>query len=266
MRQHFLKLNDRVGFILNEGIDRGQGDSSSLEKGLIMIVRGNPVYGEGVGFGVPALEYQDKIIFSTLARINKDDNKLVKSFSMDAYHRRTWMHKFPINDRLYSIISDKFKHRYQRDKQYQKFLRFLMKFITLLGLRISTEKISSKGFVDVTYRISEDNLIIIVDTSGLLDKEYHRLLIFNEQSADFDLYKDEIIELRKDEIGVWEEAYCQEASLTNESAKTTFFVKKLDGTKLFRGRELLQPRLDWAGFCYIIPQKIEHVQYVIRIK
>lgn len=266
MRQYFLKLNDRVGFILNKGTDNGQGDSSSLEKGLIMIVRDNPVCGEGVGFGVPALEYQDKIIFSTSARINKDDNKLIKSFSMDAYHRRTWMHKFPINDRFYSIISDKFKHRYQRDKQYQKFLRFLMKFITLLGLRISTETISSKGFIDVTYRILGYNLIILVNTSGLRDKKYRRLLIFNEQSADFDLYRDESIELRKNEIGVWEEAYCKEASLTNESAKTTFFVKEINGTKLFRGRELLQPRLDWAGFCYIIPQKVEHLQYIIRVK
>ncbi|WP_455369496.1 hypothetical protein, partial [[Eubacterium] cellulosolvens] len=266
MKKYFLKFNDRIRFILNEGTKSDQGDSSSLEKGLIMFVKDNSMCGEGVGFGVPALEYQNKIIFSTSAKINNYDKKLQKSFSIDAYHRITWMHKFLINDRFYSIISDKFKHRYQQDKKYQKFLRFFMKLITLLGFRISTEKISSKGFVDVSYEITKDNLIISVDTSRLIDKEYRKLLIFNEQSADFDLYRDEFIELRKDDIGVWEEAQCQEASLTNESAKTTFFIKKINGTKLFRGRELLEPRLDWAGFCYIIPSKVENLRYIIQVK
>ena len=266
MKKYFLKLNGRVGFILNEGSDNGQGDSSSLEKGLIMLAEDNSVCGEGVGFGVPALEYQENMIFSTSATINSNDINLVKSFSIDAYHRRMWMHKFPINDRFSSIISNKFSHRYRQDKKNQKLLKCLMKVITLLGLRKSTQRIHSKGFVDISYKISGDNLIIVVDTSRLLDKKYSRLLIFNEQSSDFDLYSDEFIELRKDDIGVWEETHCQEACLTNESIKVTFCVKQLDGIKLYRGRELLQPRLDWAGFCYIIPSKVETLQYIIRLK
>ncbi len=262
----FLKFNNHIGFILNKEKGNDQGDSSSLEKGLIMLVREKSLCGEGVGFGVPALEYQDKIIFSTSAEIRNNDNKLTKSFYMDAHHRRTWMYKLPINDRFYSIISDKFRYRYRRDKKYQRFVRFLMNFITLIGLRISTKKISSKGVIDVSYYVSEDNVIIVVDTSGLHDKKYRRLFLFNEQSADFDLYRDEFTELRKDEIGVWEETRCREASLTNESVKVTFYVKKLEDAKLIRGRELLQPRLDWAGFCYIIPSNIENLQYAIKVK
>jgi hypothetical protein len=266
MKKYYLKLNDRVGFILNEGPDNGQGDSSSLEKGLIIIVEDNSVCGEGVGFGVPALEYQENMIFSTSATINSDDKKLLKSFSMDAYPRRTWLHKFTINDRLSSIISDKFSYLYWQDKKNQKLLKCLMKVITLLGFRKSIQRIPSKGFVDISYKLSGDNVIIVVDTSRLHDKKYSRLLIFNEQSSDFDLYRDEFTELRKNDIGAWEETYYQEACLTNENAKVTFCVKKLDGIKLYRGRELLQPRLDWAGFCYIIPSKVENLQYIVRLK
>ena len=109
-------------------------------------------------------------------------------------------------------------------------------------------------------------MVITVNTSRILDKKFNRLLIFNEQSADFDLYRDDFAQLRKDDIGVWEEINCQEACLTNESAKITFCVKKLDGTKIYRGRELLQPRLDWAGFCYITTSKVENLQYIIQIK
>ncbi len=266
MKKYSFKLNDDVALILNEGTENGQGDSSSLEKGLILNVRNNSVCGEGVGFGVPALEYQDKIIFSTSSKIHKDDNKFVKSFSMDAYHRVVWMHKFLINDRFYSMISDRFKQRYQQDKKYQKLLQVLMKFITLLGLRLSTQRIPSRGSVDISYKTSGYNLIIDVDTSNISDKKYTKLLIFNEQSSDFDLYSDELVELRKGDIGVWEEVHCQKSCLTNESIKITFCMKKLDGIKLFRGREVLQPRLDWSGFCYVIPSKIRNLQYIVNVK
>lgn len=264
--KYFLKFNNHVKFILNEGTDSSQGDSSTLEKGLMMIIEKHSLCGEGVGFGVPALEYPQKIIFSTSAKIKSENGKLVKSFSMDASHRRTWMHKFTIDDRFYSIISNKLSYKYKRDEKYRKLVKCLMKFITILGLRISTQKTRSKGFVDITYAASRDNLVITVNTSRILDKKFNRLLIFNEQSADFDLYRDDFAQLRKDDIGVWEEINCQEACLTNESAKITFCVKKLDGTKIYRGRELLQPRLDWAGFCYITPSKVENLQYIIQIK
>ena len=78
-----------------------------------------------------------------------------------------------------------------------------MKFITILGLRISTQKTRSKGLVDITYAISRDNLVITVNTSRIHEKKFNKLLIFNEQSADFDLYRDDYTQLRKDDIGVW---------------------------------------------------------------
>jgi hypothetical protein len=264
--KYFLKLNNRVKFILDKGPDNSQGDSSTLEKGLKMIIENNSLCGEGVGFGVPALEYPGNIIFSTSAKIKNENGTLVKSFSMDGSHRKTWMHKFTINDRFYSTISNKLSHTYKRDEKYRKLIKGLMKFITILGLRISTQKTRSKGFVDMTYAISRDNLVISVNTSRILDKKFNKLLIFNEQSADFDLYRDDFTQLRKDNIGVWEETNCQEACLTNESAKITFCLIKLDGAKLYRGRELLQPRLDWAGFCYITASKVENRQYIIEIK
>jgi hypothetical protein len=264
--RYFLKLNNRIKFILDEGPDSSQGDSSTLEKGLKMIIENNSLCGEGVGFGVPALEYQENIIFSTSAKIKNENGTLVKSFSMDASHRKTWMRKFTINDRFYSTISNKLSQTYKRDEKYRKLVKCLMKFITILGFRISTQKIRSKGFVDITYAVSRDNLVISVNTSRILDKQFNRLLIFNEQSADFDLYRDDFNQLRKDDIGVWEETNCQEACLINESSKIMFCLKKLEGTKLYRGRELLQPRLDWAGFCYITSSKVENHQYIIQIK
>ncbi len=264
--KYFLKLNNRIKFILDRGPDDRHGDSSTLEKGLKMIIENRSLCGEGVGFGVPALEYPENIIFSTSAKIKNENGKLVKSFSMDASHRKTWMNKFTINDRFYSTISNKLSQTYKREEKYRKLIKWLMKFITILGLRISTQKTRSKGFIDITYAISRDNLVITVNTSRILEKKFNKLLIFNEQSADFDLYQDDFTQLRKDDIGVWEETNCQKACLTNESEKITFCLKKMDETKLYRGRELLQPRLDWAGFCYITSSKVENHQYIIEIK
>ncbi len=264
-RSYDLRLNDRVCFRLHETVEAGPGDSSALQKGLVMLVEGRAVCGEGVGFGVPAVEYLGRILFCTHATVRVRNKELVKSFSTDTVQRKTWRQRFPVDGRVYLLLERRLVNRYRLDSRQRAFLFHVMRFISLLGFRLSYQKIRSRGLIEIRYRLSGRNVEVTVDSSQLIDRRYERLLIFNEQSSGFDLYKDKIRTLKGDEIGVWEMTESERACLTSTHARVTFCVRNVEGTVLYRGRELLRPRLDWAGFCYSVPPSKERFEYTIEI-
>lgn len=260
-----LTFDDRRTFILHENAEPGSGDSSPLQKGLIMLVKGQPVCGEGVGFGVPALEYPEKVFFSTSAKVEARDDELIKYFSIDAFSRKAWKERYPIENGIYSAIQSRLAKRYQTDKNSRSLLTSLMKLQYLLGVKLSFQRVTPRGIVKITYQLAGNGVKVRVDCSKIADEIPERLLIFNEQSGDFNLYEDGFEKLRNHEIGVWELSPSKRACLTNSDARTTFCVETIPGAELYRGRELLRPRLDWSGFCYAIPAFKERFCYTIKI-
>lgn len=259
-----LKLDDTVSLVLYEGAEPAQGDSSCLQKGLVLFHEARPLCGEGVGFGVPAVEYLDQALFSTFASVQAANGVLVKSFWIDASPRMTWA-RFSIDSRPYFAIQRRLDNMYRTDRRFRLLLTYAMKLQPLLGVKSSFQKINPRGFVEVRYHLLGRNVSIEVDSSKLSDTNFKRLLIFNEQSASFDLYNDGLETLGKEDIGAWEEVKSERACLKNEKSNVTFCVEKISGTKLYRGRELLRPHLDWAGFCYSIPAYQQRFNYTIQI-
>ena len=117
----------------------------------------------------------------------------------------------------------------------------------------------------MSYNLVGREVRITVDCSRLVRKNFTRLFVFNEQSADFNTYQDDFGTLTDEDIGVWEEVKSRNASLKNQELNVGFGVENLLGTRLYRGRELLRPRLDWAGFCYSIPPETERFTYTVQI-
>ncbi len=264
-KSYFLRLDDRFLLGLSDETKPGLGDSSGLQKGLVMFEGVESLCGEGVGFGAPAVQYSNRILFSTAANIRAVDNELVKSFSIDALQRITWKNRFPIDNRVYNAIQPRLADAYRTEVKARRWLTRLMRIQTLLGVRLSPQRIRSRGNVEMRYSLSGNRVTIRTDCSKLVNKDHTRILIFNEQSADFHFYKDDFGALCDESIGVWEEVRCERASFTNQKVKVTFSVEKIPGTQLYRGRELLEPRLDWAGLCYSIPKHMEHFSYSVEI-
>ena len=258
-----LKITERLSLKFYDDADQCQGDSLGLQKGLVLFVGAEPMSGEGVGFGVPAVKYSDQILFSTTATLARD-KELVKSFSMDAVHRVTWRGKF-IDNGVYRAIQHRLAETYRATSRFRPTLTRIMQIQSLLGIKLSHQKISSRGVVDVSYRLYGNRLMITVDSSKLIDKDFMGLFVFNEQSADFNIYEDELVTLSDEKIGVWEEVKSQKASLTSQILRVTFSVENMAGARLFRGRELLKPRLNWSGFCYFIPPQVRQYGYSVRI-
>ncbi len=260
-----LTFDDGRTLILHENAEPGSGDSSPLQKGLIMLVKGRPVCGEGVGFGVPALEYPGKVFFSTSAKVEARDDELIKYFSIDAFSRKAWKERYPIENGIYSAIQSRLAKRYQTDKNNRSLLTSLMKLQHLLGVKLSFQRVTPRGIVKITYQLAGNKVKVRVDCSKIADEIPERLLIFNEQSSDFNLYEDCFEKLTNDQIGVWELVHSERACLTNSYAETTLCVEAIPGAELYRGRELLRPRLDWSGFCYAIPSFDQSFCYTIKI-
>jgi len=260
-----LELNERLSLKLSENASQCLGDSLDLQKGLIMFLGSKPLCGEGVGFGVPAVEYSDRIVFSRAATIVKKDSELVKRFSIDTVQVKTWKDRFPLDNKIYHAVQSRLADAYRKKAEFRPVLARLMRLQSLAGIKLTNRSVESKGYVNETYRMSGNSVTITVDSSMLTDNDFARVYIFNEQSADFDVYQDEFEKLRDDDIGVWEEVKSRRAYLTNRRLNVTFGVENIPGTKLYRGRELLRPRLDWAGFCYSIPSKMQQFTYTVQI-
>lgn len=260
-----LKLSDTLSLLLNVGTKLAQEDSADLQKGLVLFNKAKSLCGEGVGFGVPAVEYSDQVLFSTSASIQAENGILVKIFWMDAAPIKPWVKFLKGSSSPHRILRRLLVKIYRTDRKFRPLFAYLMKLRSLLGLRLSFQKVAPRGFIEVTYHLSGKDLNIKVDSSNLFYRNFKKLLIFNEQSASFNLYKDDLGILRKADIGVWEEVKSKRAYLANEECSVTFGVENICGTKLYRGRELLRPRLDWAGFCYSIPSSQQRFGYTIQI-
>lgn len=262
---HILRLNDKISLSLSETTEGGLGDSSPLQKGLLLCIGNRSVCGEGMGFGAPALDHPEGVFFSTYAKVEARSGELVKSFSINAFQRKTWRDKFPLDNGLYLAVERRLVEKYRKDERYQKFLSYPIRLTSILGFKLSYQGVQSKGSVNVSYRLSGNRLKVRVDTASLADREYRNLLIFNEQLAAFDLYVDGFSKVQGNDIGAWKEILSPKACLTNQDDNVTFCIRNIPGTRLFCGRELLRPRLDWAGFCYLVPSSAKQFEYDVEI-
>jgi hypothetical protein len=259
-----LEIDKRLVLGITEKCNHGSGDSSGLERGLILFVKNKPMIGEGVGFGVPAIEYSDKILFSSSATTTIRNDTLIRSYSIDAVQRKTWG-RFAIDGKFYRMIQNRLAEIYRTDRRFRHALTQIMYVQFLLGVRSTYKQVKSRGYVDVSYNLVGRKVRIIVDRSRLTHMDFRRLLVFNEQSADFNIYQDDFGILTNEDIGVWEEVKSRSASLRSRELNVGFGVENLPGARLYRGRELLRPRLDWAGFCYSIPPETERFTYTVQI-
>ena len=265
LNSHVLRLKDKISLSLSQKTEGGPGDSSPLQKGLFMFIGDRSVCGEGVGFGAPALDCPEGVFFSTYAEIQERSGQLVKSFSINAFQRKTWRDKFPVDTGFYLAVERRLVKRYREQERYRNLLSYLIKLTSILGFQLSYQEVQSKGSVDVSYQLYGNRLMVGVDTSGLADRKYRNLLIFNEQSAAFDLYMDGFSKVKGNNIGAWKEILSAKACLTNQDDDVTFCIRNIPSARLFCGRELLRPRLDWAGFCYMVPSSAKQFEYDVEI-
>jgi len=266
-----VDLAGHVSFRLYEDTRPHCLEIARLQKGLVFLVDGKEVIEEGVGFGVPVILCEDRPYFSSSAettiQTEGDREVLTKTFRLDTVSRKRFGKNFYLNDGFYIFFHRRFHDVYTRKGKFTPILTKLIELRKALGINTEFQQIKPKGTITVRYACSPRLIEVEVQLSELDRARCKEVLILNEQGASiFRRYSDtQGLTLVDDQIGAWEKVDAEEASLSNMNETLAFSVKKTDGAELLRGREKVQKRYSWVGFCYSLRPNISIFKYTIKL-
>jgi len=262
-----LKIADRPQ-------ERGDYATSSLPKGFLLVADGLDLAEEAVGFGFPVVKRGLQTLFPgridltveqqgpiwsvqavyTLNRVEKIsragtktvENRLlyaIKNFMAEVIRR------LPAFRGLLTAISSKLREMFHWETMYA-------------NSGFSTE-------VKVLYTLEQETgkVLIEIDTTAL-PPDISEVVVMNELGAHpFDQYRDSSgASLQGRQIGCWDEVTAEEAWFESRVPRIAFRLNQVEGTRLFRGWELVGSRLAWAGFGYAFPPSLQRLRYVLKIE
>jgi hypothetical protein len=205
----------------------GTGKTASLAKGLVLEVAGRDISGEGMGFGVPIVQYRDGWVYSRTATTT----------DVSTASQTSWKRTYAMDE----IGGDK-AHNYA--------------FVP----------IASRGSIEVTYTVDGGSIQVSIRVLSLTPG-YTGVNILNEQSAAFnDFASEQDPSLVDGQFGRWMEVHGSWARLQSKTLGAQWSVPSLAGAQLDAGRELAPPTFDWAGLDYIFATtSFTGTDYVIKI-
>ena len=271
---HTHLISDTVALRVHSDTEPKNMKTAQLQKGLILLYKGTEVIGEGIGFGVPIVKYSDETVFSgsSSLRVRTLENfvEIRKEFIMDLVTRNTLRNFKLENTKIRTLldgISALYKKQYQSHVNFARYILLMRSLLFKFGVKSTFLRSTSKGVVVVTYIIDRNRILVKLDLSLLDRNNLGKIFVLNEQGAHFfRTYSDsESLKLDDEAIGAWNEVTSQSAKITNAQDKIGFSLKNVEGTKLRRGRELIEGSLDWIGLDYELGAEYSQFEYEIEV-
>jgi hypothetical protein len=247
----------------------GSYPASRIQKGLVLGSKDRDLSEEGVGFGVPVLKFVHESVFPdswSMSAEKQDGFFIIKAdFRMNLVARMAKKNDI-INNHIFCWAREAFSKIHRENPRLRSRMSFLSRILRLtLHLEDTFGEIPPLGFVRVTYVIKGSR--IDIELKFPMVNGCTELIVLNEQGANcFDTYKDtEGHYLRGNEIGSWDELNANYASFIDPLDKLSFTLKRIEGARMFRGRELAAGRLSWSGLAYVLSPQKEEFAYSIRM-
>ena len=248
--------------------------TAQLQKGLVLVHAGQELAEEGVGFGVPVLKQGLQTIFPgavELASLHKGATQEISAvYKLCLEERIAGPGDVSIENKLLYTAKNTLAALIRRFPASRNLLTAASnKLRRMFGWKTIYEETGFSTTVKLLYTIYSEtgDVDIQIDMTGLPKERITEVIVMNEQGAHhFDLYRDSGgTHLQGKEIGCWDEVTAGEASFISKAHQVVFTLGQVKGAKLFRGRELIDPRLAWAGFGYSFPPEIEKFEYRLKI-
>lgn len=245
---------------------------AQLQKGLVLVLDGEELVEEGIGFGAPVVVYDDRPYFSTSAEVivqpRGNRNVIVKSFLMDTVSRKRVGKNFYVNDSLYKFFHERFHTVYVNNKKLNPAFNWLMALRRILRIETEFIKVEPRGRAIVQFTFHPDSIDIEVSLRQLDTRSCREILILNEQGASFfKKYQDSNRQtLIDEEVGAMEKVDAESASFATMNDKAQFTLMNDKTTEFFRGREKTRGRFSWAGFGYSLSPSTRVFRYTISLK
>jgi hypothetical protein len=247
--------------------------TASLQRGLLLFDGDTPLADEAVGFGVPILKTGLRAIFPGAAQF--DIQRAGKRTSVRANFRLNMVER--LRRGTEDIVDGKWLYT-AKDLLAATIRRVpaargsLTAASSWLRRQFSWQtSYVAAGFetqVAVKYRVesSAGRIRVEIDCSHL-PADVTEVVLMHEQGAHvFDRYQDSSgLRLSGNQIGPWDEVHADEAWFESSSRRLAFRLGTVPGTRLFRGRELIDSRLAWAGFGYSFPPSLGGIQHEITV-
>ena len=250
---------------------------SSLQKGLVLVRQGEELIGEGSGFGLPIVKYSEKTYLSSTATVvvsNISENesedsflRITKRFMMDTISRKTLGDKIFVDGPAYNRVSRLIQRKYRESPSSRWITKPLVELRNpLFGIRTLFCRVQPKGYVTMVYDIFSGRIVVRADFTKVSKQRCERFYLMNEQSSTFFReYSDSDGKVFKDEeIGAWDRVEARCATLSDINDEVGFTLERLPDCELFRGRERIRGRFDWAGLDYELNSGIDSFEYAVH--
>ena len=246
---------------------------TGLHKGLVLVYGGREIVGEGAGFGVPVVKFSDKTFFSGTAEVSVSPSSregvqvVTKSFVLDTISKKRFRDGSYINDRLYHAVHRAFTRLYIPHKPLRPLFDKMMELRGAMGIQTEFVKTAPRGVVKVVYELHPNEIRVHVDLSSIDREKCEEIVILNEQGSPFFTRYDDStgLKLSGREIGPWDEVHGGHASLSHDDRRLAFSLRRVSGASLYRGWEMVEGRLAWAGLNYVCSPGLSSFSYAIEI-
>ncbi len=271
-----ISLFPGIDLQIASGIDRASAyPTSPIQKGLVLRYEGQDLSEEAVGLGVPILKRGLQAIFPSEVDLylhgGSQHSKISARYKLNLVERITRNGSSSVKNRFVYTV----KNSLAAVIRHIPFMRNLLTSTsnilrTTFSWESTYETSDFSTYVVLTYSIDDNHEKVRIELVGgdFLSKSISEIVVMNEMGAHhFDQYQ-ELNGVRQsgDEITCWDPVIAEAASFIDNKHRISFSLHQVKGAKLFRGRELIEPRLAWAGFGYSFPTNLKPFWYDVTIK
>ncbi len=232
-----------------------------VARGLGVYQEGRCIVGEGIGIGAPLALLNGRAIFPLDVENFQSGDRLTRRFHLNGLSKK-YVGKAPA-DVPYKWIRSQLAPLYLKSSRFRPFFKYLMTVRSLIGIKSQYRKIRSIGYVDIAYEHGSHEVRVQVDASRLAANKF---LVANELNGQLfnRLTINNYVNLTK--IPPWLEIGGSEVRLTAPSLRLSFCLRRVEGCKMFAGREVLGKRLNWAGVSYLASPGMSRFGYEVVFK
>jgi hypothetical protein len=271
-----IPLSSGIELQFASGVDQtNRFPSAIIQKGIVLLYEGQDLSEEAVGFGVPILMRGMQTIFPSDVDLylhgGCEQTRVSARFRLNLEEKISRNGDDSIENKLLYMGKNSFAAIIRHIPILRKFLTSTSNLLrSRLGWHTTYEQSDFSTYVVITYTVDNTDGTINVELAGgdFLSSSITEVILMNEQGAHhFNQYRDSNGTCQdEDEIGCWDPVVAEQASFIDQAHKVSFSLHQVQGARLYRGRELIEPRLAWSGFGYTFPPNLKTINYTLAVK
>lgn len=252
-------------------VEAGTGSfpASRIQKGLVLGLGNRDLSEEGVGFGLPVFKIGSEPVFPGSCSTSTTEHNglcLIKAdFEMNIRAKMTRRGKI-INSGLVYLARDTFSKIHRKHPLFRNWISVSSRALKKrLDLEDVFTEMPDPTYVSASYLICDSRIDVKFSFPAI--EGCRKIITMNEQGANcFDTYKDsDGLILKGEKIGSWDQIKAEDASFIDPTDGLMFSLKRVEGARMFRGRELVAGCLAWSGLAYVLPAETKEFAYSIEL-